>query len=333
MPPPLPSPPLAGLPSGEYLPEVDGHRIWWCKTGPSDGVPVLVLHGGPGGRTRAAPFGWFAGLPVRVIAFDQRGCGRSEPAGSTQHNTLSHLLLDIERLREHLGLERWAVAAGSWGALLAVAYGATAPQRIDGLFLRSAFLGSDAEVAQFFAPWSEWLGETGAAWLGAARPGTPLELLGDVAPLRGAATPVSLSRLGHAWQAFEQAQAQPGGLRVDQRFTIPADARDDAGGDLPPSLAVQAHYLLRHCFVSDAAVWAWLAVLDQGLAGKPVALLHGLADSVCQSDVTQLLATRWPHSTTHWVHGAGHDMDSAPMRAALTLAAREWVGAQRAARP
>ncbi len=313
--------PIQVLPEGRYLPEQDGHHVWWCETGLPGGAPVLVLHGGPGGRTRLAPFGWFDGLPVRCIAFDQRGCGKSLPEARLEHNTLAALVGDIERLRDALGITSWGLAAGSWGALLAVAYAAAHPQRVDGLFLRSAFLGSDAEVARFFAPWSGWLGESGAAWLGAIEAADPLTLLAP--PARS----VSRARVGQAWQAFEQAQARAGGLRAtpELRFDPPQPMPSAEPDALPASLAVQWHYLRQHCFVRPGRVDAWLGLLETALAGRPVALVHGLADEVCHPDVSAALAARWPHAVLRWVDAAGHDMDAPELRLALTAAAHQWV--------
>ena len=314
------------LPDGRYLPERDGHRVWWCETGLPGGVPLLVLHGGPGGRTRVAPFSWFDGLPVRCIAFDQRGCGHSTPAGRLEHNTLAHLVQDIERLRVELDVAAWGVVGGSWGALLAVAYAAAHPQRVRGLFLRSAFLGSDAEVARFFEPWAAWLGDAGAAWLGAAAPVDPLSLL-RTPPRPGAAHTVARARVALAWQAFESAQAQAGGLRATPgaRFKSRDAAPTAEADDLPASLAVQVHYLQQHCFVTPDGVNDWVDLLRDALATCPVSLVHGLADAVCHPDVTAALAARWPHATVRWVEEAGHDMDAPAMRQALADAARDWV--------
>ncbi len=318
---PVPTP---TLPDGRHLPEREGHRVWWCETGLPGGAPVLVLHGGPGGRTRAAPFSWFDGQPVRCIAFDQRGCGRSTPAGGLEHNTLTHLVDDIERLRAELNIETWGVVGGSWGALVAVAYAAAHPQRVSGLFLRSAFLGSDVEVARFFEPWPGWLGDAGAAWLGAVS-ASPLGLLEPSAetPAGGAASP---ARVALAWQAFEAAQGHAGGLRAlpGAAFKPPEPSAPQADA-LPASLAVQLHYMRQHCFVEPGVVDAWLDSLRATLAMRPVSLVHGVLDAVCHPDVTAMLAARWPHAAVQRVEAAGHDMDSPPMRHALTESARAWA--------
>lgn len=319
--------PIQVLPEGRYLPEREGHRVWWCETGFPADVPVLIVHGGPGGRTRLAPFTWFDGLPVRCIAFDQRGCGQSLPAGALEHNHLTGLLDDIERLRIELGLAAWAIVAGSWGAVPALAYAAAHPRRVKGLFLRSAFLGSDAEVARFFEPWAAWLGSAGAAWLGADRVADPLALLhadGGAARVGGGVSP---SRVALAWQAFEQAQARAGGLRAtpDEGFKPPESAPPAQPDSLPASLSVQLHFLREHCFVRPSLVDQWVGSLATALAACPVVLVHGTADEVCHPQVSAGLAARWPHASLRWVDGAGHDMDAPALRNALTEAAHQWV--------
>lgn len=317
--------PIETFPAGRYLPERDGHRVWWCETGLPGGTPVLVLHGGPGGRTRLAPFQWFDGLNIRCIAFDQRGCGRSEPAGHLENNSLADLVDDVERLRLALGVDSWGVVGGSWGALLAVAYAAAHPSRVRGLLLRSAFLGSDAEVARFFEPWPHWLGQSGAEWLGATAPADPVALLeSDVAPVPGGA--ISPGRVAFAWESFERAQSRRGGLQAapHERFKPPGDVGPPVPATLPTGAAVQCHYLRHHCFVCPGQVDEWLASLGAALATRPVTLVHGQADAVCHHDVTASIAARWPHAVVRWVPGGGHDMESPEMRTALVDAARAW---------
>lgn len=336
--------PIVSLPPARFFPLDPGHVMAWGSVGDDAAPPVLILHGGPGGRSRAASVNWFEGLGVRCIVHDQRGCGASTPAGALHHNDLDTLVADIERLREHLGLSHWAVAGGSWGALLAVAYAAQHPQRVDALFLRSAFLGSTAEVDHFFAAWPGWLGEAGAAWLAGAEAPQALRLavrhdpvgaldalaaqVGDEAV---PASPIA-ARIGAAWQAYEAAQAAPGGLaaRPGAAWTVPEPAHPTVAA-LSTGLGVQWHYLRHGCFVGGGRSEGWLARLDTTLAGRPIALVHGEADAVCVLATSQALASRWPHAVLHTVAGAGHDMDQPALREALTAAAARWTAAWRPA--
>lgn len=312
------------------LPLDHGHVMAWSSVGDAAAPPVLILHGGPGGRSRAASVNWFEGLGLRCIVHDQRGCGASTPAGACDHNELDTLVADIERLREHLGLAHWAVAGGSWGALLVVAYASRHPQRVDGLFLRSAFLGSAAEVDHFFAPWAHWLGRAGAAWLGwpegvsDAPVPDPVRLL-ELLTARGG-TSADAARVASAWQAFEQAQALPGGLAARPGACWARPVSEDPTG-LPSGLRVQWHYLRQGCFIDEAWREAALAQLDTLLASRPVMLVHGQADAVCDVAVSRRLAQRWPQARLVEVPGAGHDMDHPALRQALTEAASVWSAA------
>ena len=345
--------PIATLPPAQYLP-LDGlHQLAWFEVGPPPGRPVLVLHGGPGGRSRAASLNWFDGLGLRCIAFDQRGCGSSTPAGECRDNSLPLLVADIERLRQHLGVARWAVVGGSWGSTLALAYAASHPERIDGLFLRSSFLASQAEVDAFFAPWSSWLGEAGAlalagplAWATDGPVPDPVQLLqavtaacapgtGNALSPRPAATmddtqrQALVARIAAAWDDFEQAQSLAGGLaaRPEARWA-PRPVKpgaDPLAPALPPGLQVQLHYLRHHCFADDTQRAHWLHQLRLLPPDRPVMLVHGLQDAVCAPDISRQLAACRAGAVLHEVPQAGHGMDQPALAAALTRAAAQWV--------
>ena len=147
-----------------WLPAAGGHRLFVAEYGRPDGVPVLVLHGGPGSGGSPRLAGLFDPARCRVIVPDQRGAGRSEPAGATRANTTADLLADIERIRAALGLERWFVTGGSWGATLGILHAAAQPARVAGLLLRSPFLARRADLDHFFggarhrypAAWRAW---------------------------------------------------------------------------------------------------------------------------------------------------------------------------------
>lgn len=130
----------------------DGQRIYWEQWGPSDGVPVVYLHGGPGGTLNESQYRRHVDLSrVRVVGFEQRGCGRStphasDPSTSLATNTTAHLVADIEALREHLGIEAWIVNGASWGSTLAVAYALAHPTRVFGIVLVAVTTTGRAEV-------------------------------------------------------------------------------------------------------------------------------------------------------------------------------------------
>jgi proline iminopeptidase len=128
----------------------DGHRVWYCQSGSRSGIPVVVLHGGPGSGSSPRQRVFYDPARFRIVQFDQRGCGRSEPMGEIAHNRTAALVGDIERLREHLAIDRWLVSGGSWGSTLALAYAAQHRERLTGVVLRAVFLAGKADIDWYF---------------------------------------------------------------------------------------------------------------------------------------------------------------------------------------
>ncbi|BDZ63986.1 prolyl aminopeptidase [Agromyces mangrovi Wang et al. 2018] len=133
----------------------DGQHIYWEVSGNRDGKPVVFLHGGPGGGTSPAHRRLFDPERYRIVLFDQRGCGlsiphASEPEADLSVNTTWHLVADIEKLREHLGIDRWQVLGGSWGSALALAYCETHPDRVTEIVLRGVFTLRRSELEWFY---------------------------------------------------------------------------------------------------------------------------------------------------------------------------------------
>ena len=128
----------------------DVHEIYYEECGNPAGKPAVFLHGGPGAGSDKRARQFFDPQHYRIVVFDQRGCGRSRPSASLIENTTWHLVADIERLRKHLGIERWLVFGGSWGSTLALAYAEANPERVSELVLRGIFLLRYAEIRWFY---------------------------------------------------------------------------------------------------------------------------------------------------------------------------------------
>lgn len=142
-----------------YLPEQDGHRVFFTEAGNPSGQPVLVFHGGPGGCARLHHAAVFGRRKFRVILFDQRGCGRSTPAGETMHNTTADLLNDAARLLDFLQIRQKAILlGGSWGSTLALLFAEKYPERVKMLLLSKIFLADETatgwadEISGWFYP-------------------------------------------------------------------------------------------------------------------------------------------------------------------------------------
>src|SRR5215217_2518694 len=163
-----------------WLPTGGPHEIYYEECGNPKGKAALVLHGGPGGAINPTMRRFFHPEKWRVALFDQRGSRKSRPNASLEDNTTWSLIEDIERLRVHLGVEKWTVFGGSWGSTLAIAYAITHPDRVEGLILRGIFLLTERELKWFYqdgasylfpdawekvkaqaaAAWSQWEGDT-----------------------------------------------------------------------------------------------------------------------------------------------------------------------------
>ena len=135
----------------------DLHELYVEECGNPNGVPVVFVHGGPGGGVEPWHRQFFDPARYRVVLFDQRGCARSTPHAELRENTTWDLVADMDRIREHLGIQRWVVFGGSWGSTLALTYAETHPDRVRGLVLRGIFLLRRREV--------EWFYQEGASWI------------------------------------------------------------------------------------------------------------------------------------------------------------------------
>jgi proline iminopeptidase len=304
-------PPLEPYQLG-WLDVGDGHRIYFEQCAQREGLPVVFLHGGPGSGCSPRHRQFFDPARYRVILFDQRGCGRSQPRGALQANTSDHLVADIELLRQHLGIARWLVVGGSWGAGLALAYAAAYPSSCLGLVLRGVFLGRACDLNWFFQQARQFLPD---AWQTLAQQ-APAEARGDLLRwlsegLQGTQPQVALGR-ARAWQAWEAA--------VSERQVLAAPVALVAGDTtaLLDKYRLQSYYLLNGCFWGDVA----LLVRARSLGSVPTAILHGRLDWICRPQAAWELHHSLPGSRLQWLDGCGHS----PFEPAMAQALLQAVG-------
>ena len=136
--------------AADWVSVENGHRIYVEQSGAPDGIPVLFVHGGPGGGTSPVQRRFFNPRKYRIILFDQRGCGKSQPHASLDHNTTQNLIADMEHIRETLNIDSWLLFGGSWGSTLSLLYAQAHPTRTRGLILRVIFLMSRRELDWFY---------------------------------------------------------------------------------------------------------------------------------------------------------------------------------------
>lgn len=267
------------------------HRIWWEESGNPDGLPLVLVHGGPGGSNAPGYRRTCDPERFRIVQFDQRGCGRSEPAGLLEENTLQHTLEDMEVLRKALGIDKWIVAGGSWGSTVALAYGEAHANRCLGLLLISMWLCRHEDTHWWFYGVRKMFPEL---WHEFARHVPSLEQ----SDLRTA----YCSRILAADKDIADAFATHLYLYEEgfMRFTVPIQPADPQRG--PAYGRIFAHYASNHFFIEDDAL---LRNADR-LAGVPVTLLTGRYDACTTPDNAFDLAQRVPQARLRIVPGAGH---------------------------
>lgn len=271
-----------------------GHSLHFEQWGRADGQPALVLHGGPGSGTSPLLRRFFDPARYRVVGFDQRGSGRSTPRGATRHNHTAALLEDIEALRGTLGIERWLVVGGSWGATLAAAYAAAHREHVTGVLLRGLFVPERTELAWFFQGARSLFPLQWEAFAAAAPRRARRDLLAWLARVFAGDDVACQSRAAQAWLAWERtlsgAPAQP--LVEGEALAAAIDR-----------YKVQAHFLSRRCWLDGTGTRNACA----RLAGLPVLFLHGAADLVCRPGAAWQAQRGAAGSRMGWVEGAGHD--------------------------
>lgn len=271
------------------------HRMYYEESGNPSGVPVIFLHGGPGAGASPNHRRFFDPDFYRIIIFDQRGAGRSIPLGELANNTTPHLIGDIEKLRRHLGIERWLVFGGSWGSTLAIAYAEAHVERCTGLILRGIFLCRRSEIQWFLydirnifpEPWrrfSEFI------------PGAERDDLLD-AYYRRLTDPDSDVHMpaARSWSIFEGSCST----------LLPSTETVDyyAGDVVALGLArIEAHYFKHDIFLPLDSLLKNIGHLRD----IPAVVVQGRYDAVCPITTADDMIRAWPEAEYVVVPDAGH---------------------------
>jgi proline iminopeptidase len=279
----------------------DGQSIYWEIVGNPAGMPVVYLHGGPGSGSTAYARRFFDPERFRAVLFDQRGCGRSEPLADRPGvdlsvNTTAHLVADIERLREHLQIERWIVLGVSWGVTLGLVYAQRHPDRVLGLVLGAVTAGTRRETdwitrqigRVFPGQWEQFIA------------GVPVDdRSGDLAAAYARALassdPAVRDDAAKRWCAWEDTHVSlmPGWM-PDSRYRDPTFRGVFA--------RLVTHYWSHDCFLGDGQVLSDMS----RIADIPGVLIHGRYDISSPLDTAWRLHRAWPSSTLTVLDDAGH---------------------------
>jgi len=276
------------------IPVTTTHSIYVEECGNPHGMPVIFLHGGPGSGCNPAQRRFFDPNYYRIILFDQRGCGRSQPAGETRENNTQALVADIETIRNYLQIERWHVFGGSWGSTLALAYANTHPTPVVSLTLRGIFLSRPHEIRWFLGQVALFFPE---AWqtLLAPVPTSQRENVLDYYASLVFDEDISISiPAAIRWNAFE----------ASIMSLIPKMDSAEVNGAVELSRArVQIHYIQHLCFVDGDEM---LQTAAKQLAAVPTTIVQGRYDMVCPPQTAWELAQALPHASLVMVPDAGH---------------------------
>lgn len=297
------------------LPVQAPHELYVEECGDPDGIPVLFVHGGPGGGCDKLNRSFFDPERYRIILFDQRGCGKSTPHAELLHNHTQALVEDIEAIREYLGIEQWLLFGGSWGSTLSLVYAQQFPRRVMGLILRGVFLCREQDLYWFYQHgaslifpdyWQDFVQPVAADKRGDMISAYYELLTGDN----------ELARMGaaKAWSLWE---AHCATLRPNPNII-------ERLGDPHAALAmarIEAHYFVNNTFLEPNQILNNAA----SLAGIPGIIVHGRYDMVCPLDNAVALNDVWPDSELYIVRDAGHSAAEPSIVDALVRATREMA--------
>jgi proline iminopeptidase len=296
-----PYPPIEPYDQG-MLDVGDGNRVFWEASGNPEGKPALVVHGGPGSGSGPGNRRYFDPERYRIVLWDQRGCGRSTPhagdaATDMSVNTTEHLLADMERLREHLAIERWLLYGGSWGSTLILAYAERHPERVSEIVLLGVTTTRRSEVDWLYRGVGRFFPEEWARF----RDGVPEDkrngdLVAAYAQLMESSDPEVRRLAADSWLAWE-----------DALISLEPKGKPHAYSDRPPEAQLAFVRICSHYFSHGAWLEEGQLIRDaHRLARIPGVLYHGRLDLGSPVGVAWELAQAWPRSELVVIEDSGH---------------------------
>src|SRR4051794_11805867 len=295
-----PYPPVEPYRSG-WLELTDGQSLYWETVGTPAGTPVVYLHGGPGSGSTPGARRLFDPASFRAVLYDQRGCGRSrplvsDPSTDLSTNTTAHLVADLERLREYLGIERWTVLGVSWGVTLGLVYAQRRPERVTARVLAAVTTGTGGETDWIPRGRGRVFPAEGERFVGHLPPAAQQgDLAAGYAQLLADPNPRLRERAAREWCAWEDTHVSlMPGWSPNPRYDDPTFRMVFA--------RLVTHYWSHGCFLDEDQI---LGRMDR-LAGIPAVLIHGRHDISSPLDTAWHLHRAWPDSRLVILDDAGH---------------------------
>jgi proline iminopeptidase len=289
------------------------HRMYYEQSGNPRGVPVVFLHGGPGAGASAVHRQFFDPAFYRIVVLDQRGAGRSTPLGCLENNTTPHLIADLERLRAHLGIDRWMVFGGSWGSTLALAYAEHHPESIRALVLRGIFLCRRSEIEWFLYGLRTIFPEAWRTFAGYIPEAERGDLLSAYHARLVDPDPAVHMPAARTWSVYEGS--------CSTLLPNPALVADFASDRVALGLArIEAHYFRHDIFLPES----FLLENAGRLKKIPGVIVQGRYDIVCPTVSADDLHHAWPEAEYIVVPDAGHSAFEPGIRSRLVAATESF---------
>ncbi len=274
------------------------HSIYWEESGNQSGLPILIIHGGPGGGSSPTYRRYFDPKIFNIIQFDQRGCGRSTPHSELKENSTQHLVEDIEKLRRLLKIKSWHVFGGSWGSTLSLIYAIQHPEKVLSLTLRGIFLCRKSELSWFYQKGaSEIFPEEFDLYQSIIPENERQNLINAFYTRLTSDDRLERSKAAYAWTRWEMSTS----------FLIPKEIsiRKASNDSFSDSFArIECHYFINNIFLEDNYI---LENINK-IKNIPVSVVQGRYDIVCPMrsawDLKKALST----SKLYVINNAGHSM-------------------------
>ncbi len=282
------------------------HNLYWEQSGNPDGIPVLLLHGGPGAGATPTHRRFFDPDAYRIIILDQRGCGRSHPLASLENNTTQHLIGDMEMLRKHLNIERWHLFGGSWGSTLALLYGIQHPKRCLSMILRGIFLCEQPEIDWFLYGMKTYFPEAWEQFAGLLPDEEQDDLLEGYYKRLTSDDKNERIEAAIRWSLYEGACSS----LYPNYETITTDEQKQHAFSLA---LLEAHYFKTQVIAPENSI---LKNID-ALRAIPATIVQGRYDSICPITTANTLHQHWPEADYIVVPDAGHSALDPALRSRL----------------
>ena len=292
-----------------FLEVTELHTIAWERSGNPDGIPVIVIHGGPGGGSQPSYRRYFDSNKFDIIQFDQRGCGQSTPYAELNDNNTQASVSDLEMLRQHFGIDTWHVFGGSWGSTLALIYAQSYPGRVQSLVLRGIFMCRKSELHWFYQDGTSHIFPDAFDSYRDHIPVSEQSNLIDAYYSRLTSDDVEIQRAAaREWTRWEMATSR---LFPDPEYLEKAEDLDFAVA----FARIECHYFINAIFVEEAYILNHAAKI----ANIPTVIVQGRYDVVCPAKSAWELHKALPNSNLIIVPDAGHSMGEVSIARELVI--------------